>query len=345
MVSVLERTDTPVVDDLDRRRFLGAAGVAALGFGLAGCAGTDAAMDPVPAPADGFPVTVQGRFGPTVVQAPPRRVLALGYGPDADTVLSLGVAPVAATRHPSFPNGVPPWTTGPGAQPELLDTTDGLPFERIAALAPDLIVATTAYSLDRDHEQLSRIAPVLAYTTGPNTDRWQDTTARIGQVLGRSAQAAQRVRDLEERITQARTDHPVLAGRSFTFGPVQADGTVYTTRTPSDLSALFLQQLGLTLSGRVQELPESPTRGKAIINPELIDVLDADLLILTYTTSDPAVRKRLEDAPLFAALPAVRRGSYVALDVASAVAMAFPSTLSLSYALDHVVDRLAGAVR
>ena len=84
MTAVLERSDTRVVDDLDRRRFLEAAGVAALGIGLAGCAGPAPAAGSGPATAAGFPVTVQGRFGPTMVPAPPRRVLALGYGPDAD---------------------------------------------------------------------------------------------------------------------------------------------------------------------------------------------------------------------------------------------------------------------
>ncbi|OLT11236.1 hypothetical protein BJF78_27400 [Pseudonocardia sp. CNS-139] len=328
---------------MNRRRFLGAAGIAALG--LAGCA--PAVTVPAPAPAAGFPVQVDGAFGPTVVPAAPERVVALGYGPDAATVLGLGVLPVAATRDTSLPDGVPPWvaTALAGRPLELLDAADGLPFERIAALRPDLIVATTAYSLAQDHEQLARIAPVLAYTTGPNTDRWQDTTTRVGQVLGHPDEAVQRVHDVEARIAAARAAHPALAGRTFTFGPVTPDGTIYTTNSTADLSAVFLQQLGLVLSPKATALPESRTRGKAVVSPELLDVLDADLLILTFTSSDPALRTRVESDPLFRRLPAVQRGSYVALDLPSALAMAFPSVLSLEYALDQVVGRLADAVR
>ena len=99
------------------------------------------------------------------------------------------------------------------------------------------------------------------------------------------------------------------------------------------------------LSPRAAALPESSTRGKAVVSSELIDVLDADVLILTYTSSDPALRARVEADPLFRRLPAVRRGSYVALDLAAALAMAFPSALSLEYALDQVVGQLAAAVR
>lgn len=346
MQTLLDRPDHRIVDDLGRRRFLGAVGAAgAAAFGLSGCAADDTGPARPGVAGAGFPVTVQGAFGPTVLDAPPQRVLALGNGPDADTVSGLGVRPVAITSNPAIPGGVPPWSPSGPDRPELLDTTDGLPFERIAALAPDLIVATTAYSLAADHAQLARIAPVLAYETGPNTDRWQQTTARVGQVLGRAEDAARRVAGIEARIAQARDTHPVLRGRTVTFGPVTADGTIYTTCSDADLSAAFLQQLGLTLSPKARALPESRTRGKAIVAPELLNLLDADLLLLTYTTPDPAVRAKLEASPLFAELPAVRRGSYVALDVASAVGMAFPSVLSLGYALDHIVERLAAAVR
>ena len=342
---VLERAGRELVDDLNRRRFLGTAGAAVLGVGLAGCS-TGAAPAAAPSAA-GFPVTVQGKFGPTVVPAPPRRVVTLGFGPDEDTVLGLGVVPVATTTNTALPDGIAPWAAAApgGAQVERLDAKLATPFERIAALKPDLIVATTSYSLERDHEQLARIAPVLAYATGPNTDRWQDTTTRIGQVLGRDAESARLVADVQGRIARARTDHPQLAGRTFTFGPVTPDGTVYTTNSADDLSARFLQQLGLVLSPRVRSLPASSTRGKAVVSPENLDVLDADLMILTYTSDDPGLRSRLETRPLFARLPAVRRGSYVALDIAPALAMAFPSALSLGYALDHVVNDLAAAVR
>jgi iron complex transport system substrate-binding protein len=343
-VTALLEADPGVFDDLNRRRFLGwgAAGVVAAGLG--GCSTGGSTATPLAA-APGFPVSVEGRFGPTVVPAPPERVVTLGYGPDTGTVLALGVTPVGIARDNNVPEGVDPWVSALGPAPELIQTLNGMPFEQIAALRPDLIVATSEYSLAQTHADLAKIAPVLAYGSAPNTDPWQDTTHRIAQVLGKVALADQKVQEVQQRIARARADNPRFAGRTFSFGPVTADGVVRTTRSTTDLSAVFLQQLGLTLSPKAQALPESSTKGKAVVSPELLDAIDADVLILTYTSADAAMRTRLEADPLFQNLPAVRRGSYIALEVPTAIAIAFPSVLSLEYALDHVVGLLAGAIR
>jgi iron complex transport system substrate-binding protein len=316
---------------------MAAAAVTATGLAGAACSGPADA-------ADGGAIRIEGAFGSTLLPRPPQRVVTLGLDPDADTVFALGVAPVAMSRVSSLPGGIAPWTVTGSPPPRLLDTTSGTPFEDIVALAPDLIVATTSYSLAADHAKLARIAPVLAYVTGPNTDRWQDSTRRIGTALARPAAAERMVGDVEAQITRARAGNPSLAGRTFTFGPVTPDGAVYTTRTTGDLSAAFLQQLGLVLAPQVQALPPSATPGKALISPERLDLLDADLVVLTYTSEDPALRARTESESLFSRLPAVRRGSYVAVDLPTALAMAFPSAPSLTYALGHVVDRLATAV-
>ena len=46
---------------------------------------------------------------------------------------------------------------------------------------------------------------------------------------------------------------------------------------------------------------------------------------------------------MFQRLPAVRRGSYVALDLPVAVALGFPSVTSIRYGLDATVTALAAA--
>lgn len=57
---------------------------------------------------------------------------------------ALGTLPIAAPRDASISGGTAPWVAAAlaGRPMVLLDTTEGLPFERIAALRPDLIVAT-----------------------------------------------------------------------------------------------------------------------------------------------------------------------------------------------------------
>ena len=89
-------------------------------------------------------------------------------------------------------------------------------------------------------------------------------------------------------------------------------------------------------------LPASSTKGKSIVGPERLDVLDADVPILTYIT--PAQQSKLEANPLFQRLPAVQRGAYIALPLPVSVAMAFPSALSIPYALNKAVPLLAKAL-
>jgi iron complex transport system substrate-binding protein len=331
-----------IVDELTRRGFLaGGLGSAAL-LGLAACGSSGGSPDSRnTASSAGYPVSVSGKFGPTTVTSPPKRIIALGQQPDGDAALALGVAPVALAKDPIAAGGIQPWTKAKlaGQSPTLLNTQDGPPLEQITALKPDLIIATTYYSLQQYHDQLSKIAPVLAYATGPNTDPWQDTVTRLGRLLNRSAQAESVIAAVEHTVAADRTAHPEFAGKSFTFGPVQADGTIYTTSSRSDLSAALLAQLGLTLSPKVVSLPASSTKGKSIVSPERLDVLDADVLILTYITA--AQQTKLEANPLFQRLSAVRRGAYIALPLPVSVAMAFPSALSIPYALSKAVPLLA----
>lgn len=128
----------------------------------------------------------------------------------------------------------------------------------------------------------------------------------------------------------------------FTIGPVQADGTVTTINSATDASAVFLSQLGLTLSPAVTGLATGPIPGRAPISPERLGVLDADVLILTFNT--PQAQQRMEANPLFQQIRAVRAGRYVPLDLPTAIAIAFPSALSIPYALKVSVPKVAAAV-
>lgn len=63
-----------------------------------------------------------------------------------------------------FRSGIAPWVeaalTAP--TPPLLDTAEAMPFEEIAALRPDLILATDDYALADNFAKLTRIAPTLS---------------------------------------------------------------------------------------------------------------------------------------------------------------------------------------
>ena len=324
---------------LTRRGFL----ASALGAGLvlAGCASTSTTA-PTSASAKGFPVSVPGSLGTATLKAPPRRVATVGYLRDTDIAVALGVDLVLSSRNTLFNSGMAAWAT-PKPGTKLIYAGSSPSFEDIAAARPDVILANDDFNLAADYPLLSKIAPTLSYAHGVNKDTWTEMTQRAGDLLGKRALAEQLINQVQRKITSARSAHPEFAGKTFTFGPVYGSGQIYTISSTTDPSAGFFGQLGMKLAPTVTTLPPSSTPSRALISPEQIQLLDADIVILSYDT--PRTQATFEANPLFKNLAAVKRGSYLGMDLGTAVALAFPSVLSIPYALDAVVPKLATAAK
>jgi iron complex transport system substrate-binding protein len=275
------------------------------------------------------------------VPAAPGRVVACGYLRDTDLALALGANLVGYGENSTFPGGLAPWQKAASAA-KGFDTTNGLPLTTIDELRPDLILASDDYNLAKDWSDLGKVAPTLGYLKGVGQDSWQQMTTRAGEALGAKRQAATLISQVERKIAAVRSQHPQFAGKTFTFGPVEGNGTIFTTSSPTDASATFFRQLGFALAPGVTHLPASSTPGRAQISMERLDLLDADVLILAYATT--GARRQLEADPLFKGLSAVKRGAYIALDFPTAIALAFPSVLSIPYGLNATVPELAAAV-
>src|SRR6185312_12968551 len=119
-------------------------------FQLAGAAGLLAAgcssSKPAPGSPGGGSVTITHLFGQTVVKQPPKRVVSAGYT-EQDDLLAVGVVPIAVTNWwGDQPFAVWPWAQPKlgDAKPTVLNLDNGIPVDQIAALKPDLIVATNA---------------------------------------------------------------------------------------------------------------------------------------------------------------------------------------------------------
>jgi iron complex transport system substrate-binding protein len=283
---------------------------------------------------------VPGALGTATLKAPPQRVAAVGYLRDTDLAVALGVDLVVSSRNTIFNNGLAAWVhPKPGAK--FLYTNGAPSFEDIAAARPDVILANDDFTLASDYPLLSKIAPTLSYGHGVNRDTWTVMTQRAGDLLGKRALADQLVATVQSKIASTRAAHPELAGKTFTFGPVNSAGQIYTISSTTDPGAGFFAQLGMRLSPTVTTLPQSTTPNRAQISPEQIQLLDADIVIISYDT--PKTRATFEANPLFKNLPSVKRGSYLGLDLGTAVALAFPSVLSIPYALDAVAPKLSAA--
>jgi iron complex transport system substrate-binding protein len=236
---------------------------------------------------------------PAAASAP--RVAVLDWGL-AETVVALGLAPVAAAEL----RGYATWVAEPAMPPGVLDL--GLRsepnLELLDRAAPELVLATPQFAslLPR----LERVAPVASFATfvpgGDPLARSADIALDLGRRLGREA-AAMRLRDAAEasfaaeRERLGRRSLPPLLVASF------VDARHLRVFGPNSLHGAVLRRLGLAngwtgatsfwgfATVRLEQLAEPP--GAALL---LMDPLP------------PAVARTLAGNPLWAALPAVRAG-------------------------------------
>ena len=85
-----------------------------------------------------FPVTIPHKYGSTTIEEIPQRIAVVGLT-EQDALLALGVAPVAVTDwFGGYEYAAWPWAQPllGDAAPVVLDDTEGIAFEQIAALRP-----------------------------------------------------------------------------------------------------------------------------------------------------------------------------------------------------------------
>ena len=293
--------------------------------------------------AGSFPVTVEHALGETTIESEPKRVVTVGVT-EQDTVLAVGVIPVGVTDW----YGDQPFATWPWAQDELgdaeptvLTTSDGLDYEQIAALAPDLIIGTNAGLDDTSFATLSDIAPTIAHPVGSPTyfGPWDDQARLIGEALGRSEQMDAVIADIDAQFAAARAAHPEFEGVSAIFlQNAFYDGNAIAYQ--EGLSTEFLTDLGFTIPA---ELDEFATEGQAYIPMEQLSVLDAGDVLL-WATEGPGDRDALEAEPLYGNLRAVKEGTLVFTDGVTAGAIYFTSPLSLPFVLEQIVPAFASTL-
>lgn len=322
-----------------------AAAVLALPLLLAACGSEDEPTSgDAPAPTgDTFPVTVEHRLGETVIEEEPERVVVVGLT-EQDILLELGVTPVAVTEW----YGEQPFATWPWAQdllgdaePEVLSQADGIEFEKIAALDPDLIIGTNSGMSEKDYELLSAITPTVTNVAGstPYFSPWQDQVLQVARALGREDDGQALVDEVEGKYAAVREAHPEWEGKTATFsqgGPY--DGLIYVY--PDGLSTSFLTDLGFTMTEGLEGF--APDAGsQAEISAENTNLLEADVVV--FATEDQKMFDGLQDFGTIGSLPAVTENRAIYTDGTLAGALYFLTPLSLEYALDRLTPMLEQA--
>lgn len=302
---------------------------------LAGCGGggsddSAAGAGTAATGANGFPVTVEHRYGTTEIPAAPERVVTAGFN-DADYALAFGVTPVGVRDFiGTFEEETRPWAQDAlaGAEPEIVSDSDGvLNFEAIAAARPDLILAYSYLEQD-EYDTLSAIAPTVVE---PHVGAlWQDHTRDVGRALGVPERGDELVAEVSAHFEAARREHPEFEGVTVAiqFGEEPSN---YYLLEPGDPRVGLFTSLGFTMPGTTGE-----------ISREQVDLLDQDLLVVIG-----AGEEAYESDPLFQQLDAVRDGRVVYLggfETDFAGALGFDSPLSLPHAVDILVPQLAEAL-
>ncbi|RSN67121.1 MULTISPECIES: iron-siderophore ABC transporter substrate-binding protein [Actinomadura] len=325
-------------------RRLAVAGALVLGLSAtAACGDDEPAQETSGAAGGAFPVTITHKLGKAVIESEPERIVTLGEV-DQDTLLAFGVQPVGMTELTGVQqDGFAPWTAPKltGEKPKLLKAGEaGFNLEEIAALRPDLILAGGDFWIDKEYEKLSRLAPTVAYQTGPAEDSWQQITVNAATAIGRKAEGEKLVADVEAKIAAVKSEHPPLAGKGVAFTSVMPSGNIAVMKSPEDTSVKLLNQFGMTLPGQISEL--SGEGFAAELSMEKLAVLDVDVLVAHYN-DDPATQKKFEDSQLFSGLDVVERGSYVPIDLKEFWALRTPTPLAVPYLIDNVVPKIAEA--
>jgi iron complex transport system substrate-binding protein len=292
-------------------------------------ASADAAVD------DGAgPVTVEHLYGETTLEQRPARIVSLDT--QWTDVLTALDAPLVGAAVFEEGSGEPyPWQQlADGVEPIPVNVTDGIPYEVIAGLDPDLVVITYGAVEETDYEQLSEIAPTIPLLGDAQVDPWEDIAAQAGEILGMPEEAARLVSEAEERNAEVATELPGLAGRTFAFANYVPGDALYVLTDPDDGANRFFSQLGLAIE---PDLLAEADAGRLELSLENVDRLDAELLLLLTNGAEPA------EIPGYDQLPAVQDGAVAVVDMATAVALNTPTPLSLPYALDQIRPALEAA--
>lgn len=273
------------------------AGVLALA-GLAGCG-----QDGAPAAGDGAgrTRTVTHASGTSEVPAEPQRVLAVTGTIELESLLALGVTPIAAAGDDDDLGG----TRWLGHLEDRLEGVTRLPsrrnpnLERVAARRPDLIVGLDSWA-GESYRQLSGIAPTVLVD---GDQPWEGVLRDVAAALGREDEAEELIAAHERRVADLAERHPGLEGTSVTLAKsFVGDGQIELGNGQE--SFRILRRLGFRRPPAQARLLAGETTAISLEQMRIIDT-DAILLFRYEGEEEQRAIDALREHPLFSRLRAV----------------------------------------
>jgi iron complex transport system substrate-binding protein len=340
---------------LSRRELVASSGLLVAGLGVAtltGCAGdptptadTSAGAQPLTAEEGALPVTIEHRYGSTTIDTAPTRVVCVGMK-EQDDLLALGITPVGATEWLAFDesqgNGlVGEWAVDLVGDREItkLNMDDGIEYEKIAGLQPDLIFALYSGITAEEYEKLTALAPVVASPDGlaDYGIDWEQQALIVGKAVGQPQKMQQLVDEAKAKITKVGEGHPEFAEQTGLVATLYEGIYHYG---PQDPRSRLIAQLGFELPDDLADLTGTETFG-ASISPEKVEIVDTDLLIWLTSPSTEDF-KNLESNKLYSNLRVAKEGRAMTIATGTELdnAFNFVSVLSIPFLLEELVPQL-----
>lgn len=323
-----------------------ALGLAALtATALVACS-SDSDSSSAPANSEGFPVSIDNVFGTTTIETQPERLVTLGWNAQ-DILYALGLTPVGQPKYTygADDNGVMPWAQEyfDADKTTLFDmpATGEPPVEIVASLTPDAILAPYEGFEKSVYEQLSKVAPTVAYPGDAWQTTWQDQTRIVGKAVGKPTEADALIEGLDTTLADTAAAHPEYAGKTIAVVNFDTDASNVNVYLPTDPRVQVLNELGFVNAPGVEKLGAANAGGSffTTLSYENIADIDADVIVgFTDGTTDPA------SIPAVSALDAVKRGSTVFLSDTRVIGgLSNVNVLSTPWVLDQITPSLTEA--
>jgi iron complex transport system substrate-binding protein len=290
-----------------------------------------------------FPVTIKHKYGETMIEKAPERVVCIGLT-DQDTLMALGIVPVGVTYWfgDEKLQGVYPWAQeylGDAELPTVLKDTNGVELEKVAALAPDLIIGQYAGLTEQDYKKLKAMGVPVVAQSGDYTDYgtpWDEAALTLGTAIGKPKAAQELVDSVRKRISDEAAAHPEFKGQ--TAGVVTPYEGLFLYG-PEDPRSRMLLDLGFDLHPLITDADDSEF-GISLSAERTSDLGDAGVAVWIDYDADKQVQK------IFEGTTAYDEGRWFDISEANGnyyVAHSFVTPLSIPYLLDRYVPQLAAA--
>ncbi|MGW9436683.1 iron-siderophore ABC transporter substrate-binding protein [Streptomyces sp. NPDC055607] len=343
-----------VFTPLRRRALVAGAAAVSLGLMVTGCGSDDTKKDDAAgsasgAPAGAFPVTLKSALGEAVIKDKPKRVVTLGQG-SAETAIALGNVPVGIEEYPwgSDKTGYLPWiheavTKSGAALPKQFKGGEELDIEAITELEPDVILAPWSGITQKQYDILKDIAPTVAYPEKAWSTNWDQQIEIVAKALGQPEKAKDLEAKIDKQLADAAASRPNYKNVTFSYIYNTGPGTLGVFK-PEEQRVAMVSKLGLKVDPVVNTFKETEGTDSALIGLENANKLAKSDIAFTFYMDEKS-RKTVEAQPLYAAIPAVKKGSLVySHDTPFVTASSMINPLTVPYSIERYLPMIDKAV-